>query len=329
MDDNDSLEEIAAHMRECDNFVIGGHVSPDGDCVGSQLALWAALSALGKNAVCVSASSDPLPYSLMFLPGASEIICGEAVDVPCDTYVAVDVSDEPRFGNGQPSFKEASTTFILDHHRCDDRIAQWSYVDPYSPSASMLIWKLVRILCEEPPAASALCAYTGLMTDTGGFRFQNTNAEAFEVASELVSYGADPSLVATQVFQNQSLASLCLEKVALDHMSIFADGEGVLTFISRADIEECGARKSDTDHLIDVIRSVRGVRVACILREENGFIKGSLRAKDDTDVASLAATLDGGGHRAAAGFTLHMPLTEAVPFMCEKISELLSGSDQR
>lgn len=323
-DDNTPLEEIASLLKTCDSFVICGHVNPDGDCIGSMLALSAALKALGKSVQCVNASSDALPYSLSFLPGTSDLICSEDVDLPCKTFIAVDVSDITRFGNGAKYYERAQTTFILDHHACESRIADYSYIDPDSPSASMIIWKLAKILCAIPPTDAATCAYTGLLTDTGGFRFQNTNAQAFEAASEMVSYGADPGQIATEVFQNQSLASLFLSKIAIDHMDAFANNAAVMTYISRKDMDSCNATKSDTDHLIDIIRSIRGVRVACTLREQEDSIKGSLRAKDNTDVASLARTLNGGGHKAAAGFTLYMPLEDAIPFMKQKIEALLS-----
>lgn len=326
-DDNTSLQEIAEHLLNCDDIVICGHVSPDGDCLGSQLALYAALRTIGKNVVCLSASEEPIPYALSFLPGADEIILKPDADRAYATFIAVDVSEESRFGQGVPYFDKAQTTFILDHHRCQKRIAQYSYIDPDSPSASMIIWKFIKILCAEPLYESALCAYTGLVTDTGGFRYQNATADAFNTAAELVAHGVNPGSVATHVFQNQSLASLCLEKIALEHMQVFSEGCGIISFVSKADMQACNASKSDTDNLINVLRSLSGVRVACMLREQDGSIKGSLRAKDDTDVSALACELNGGGHKAAAGFTLYMPLQEAIPYMHERITHLLMESD--
>lgn len=322
---NTSISEMALLVRERDNFVICGHVSPDGDCLGSQLALAEALRALGKTVTCVLAQDDLIGSGFGFLPGIESLVPASRFEGPADTFFAVDVSVKDRLGDAAPLFERCSASFALDHHASCAPLCDFQYVDPDSPSASLLVWALAKELLAAPSADCALCAYTGLVTDTGGFRFQNSTEEAFKAASELVLFGADPAFVATQVFQNRSLPSLELERIALERMRVFCEGRGVLSWITLDDLQTLGAQKSDTEPLIDAIRSLEGTRVACMLRQQEDSIRGSLRAKDATDVSALARTLNGGGHVAAAGFTLYMTMDEAVPFMEMKISELLQG----
>ena len=322
---NASLEEIAQVIRDNDDFVLCGHVSPDGDCLGCQLTLWHALLAMGKRASCVLVRNEPIEGDLEFLPGISEMVPAELYEGPCEVFIGLDVPNRERIGSAVRLLDRSRLSITIDHHSAEMRMCDFAYVDPDMASASMIVWELVKLLVEEPPKESALCAYTGLVTDTGGFRFQNSDARAFEAASELVEYEIDPAFVAKWVFQTRSLASLQLEALVIGRMRVLADGQAVLSWVCKDDLERFGAVKADSDPLIDCIRSLAGVRVACILREQDDYIRGSLRSKDETDVAALARKLGGGGHKAAAGITLHMTMDEAIEHVGEKIVELLRG----
>ena len=321
---NSTLADIAAVLAEQDDFVICGHVSPDGDCLGSQLALWHTLRALGKNATCVLVKDEPVPASLAFMPGIEQMVPAEKFAGNARTFVGVDVPNRARIGEAACRILDACACSItIDHHASDVPMCQHVYVDPDAAAAALLVWKVVRELTPNPPADAALCAYTGLVSDTGGFRFQNTDPESLIVASELIAYGVDPAEVATRVFQCRSLASIKLEEALLGRMRLFCGGQVALSWITSDDMQRVGASKPDTEPLVDTLRSIAGVRVACVLREQDGTVRGSLRSKDDTDVASLARQLGGGGHTAAAGFTLFQPIAEAVELMEAKIAELV------
>lgn len=320
---NATFDEIAQVIREGDDFVICGHVSPDGDCLGSQLSLWHALRVLGKRATCVLVRDEPVGVSLSFLPGLGEMVPAAAFDGACGVFVGVDVPTRERIGDAAAILDRAGRSVTIDHHVADERMCELAYVDPDSASASILVWEVVKLLCDEPPMESAVCAYAGLATDTGAFRFQNADARAFRAAGELVAFGVDPAYVATQAFQNRTFASLKLEGLVIDRMRLFADGEAVVSWVAQADFDALGAIKADAEPLIDSIRALHGTRLACVLREQDGRVRGSLRSKDDTDVSALARELGGGGHAAAAGFTLELPIAEAVEFMGGKMEELL------
>ncbi len=322
---NTTLEAMAARMRELDDFVICGHVSPDGDCLGSQLALWHALKALGKNATCVLVRDEPVPAGLLFLPGIEHMIPAEAFDGVASTYVACDVPTRARMGEHACSILDsADESFTIDHHPSDGAMTDHLYTDTESASASVLVWQLVKELVDVPPFESALCAFTGLVTDTGGFRFQNSDERAFCAAGELVGRGVDPSYVSSKVFQNRSMASLALEAAAIRRIELIEGGAAAMSWVLMSDFEQAGAAKADAEPLVDTVRSVEGVRVACMLREQDGVVRGSLRAKDDTDVSELARELGGGGHKAAAGLTLEMNMEQAIELMRAKLARLVN-----
>lgn len=309
---NTTLPEIASALRERDHFVICGHVSPDGDCLGSALGLAWALRQLGKEAVCVLARDEEPPSDLMFLPGADGLMPAVRYEGPCECFVAVDVPTVERLGDGAALRERAAFTVTIDHHAVPEAMSDLSYTDPDAASTSLLIWELAAHLGADRERIVATCCYTGLMTDTGRFQHGNTDAAAFKGAYEMVAAGADPGKISAAFYQNRSLASIELEERTVAHMSLSGDGEAVISWLSLDDFAECGVVKADAEPMIDLLRSLRGVRVACMLREQEGEVRGSFRAKDDTDVAVIAGEFGGGGHRAAAGFTIHDTLAAAV-----------------
>lgn len=318
---NVDLARIAQELAVRDDFVICGHVSPDGDCIGSQLALMHALRSRGKRVTCVLAKDEPIDVRLSFLPGADELIPAGLYEGTVGVFVAVDVPLRDRMGNAASSLLDRSSLSVtIDHHANDMAMTDLVYVDPQIASTTMLIWELAELLGADPSADVALCCYTGLVTDTGRFQYQNTDAAAMRAATHMVEAGVDPSAVSRAIFQNRSLASVRLEGLAVDRMRLGAQGSYVLSWLTRDDFSRCDATKADAEPLIDTLRSLRGVRLACMLRDQGDSVRGSFRAKDDTDVAELARSLGGGGHRAAAGFTISGPIDEAV----ERIDALLS-----
>ncbi len=325
---NTTLTEIAQRLNEFQTFAICGHVNPDGDCLGSQLALYHALVSKGKDVVCLLAKDDPLSEDFMFLPGIETMIpAQEYTDTP-DVFIAVDVPTRERMKDAAPCAERTAFTITIDHHVNPEAVSLLNYVDPDSPSASLLIWKLVKEMDAQSQEV-ALCALTGLITDTGRFSFQNTTPEAFIVAAEMVEMGASLSLISNEVFQSRSLPSLLLERIVLDRLSLSCDGKFSCSYLSLEDFETCKATKADAEVLIDTLRGIRGVQVALILKEStDNEVRGSLRAKDDTDVSVVARLYDGGGHKAAAGFTFKGSLDEAVAEVPEAVRKYCFGLEE-
>lgn len=326
---NTTLADIARALMERDDIVICGHVSPDGDCIGSQLALMNALRAKGKRVACVLADAEySVDEAFSFLPGFDELLPAAAYDAPVGVFVGVDVPTVERIGEGASLHARAEFRITIDHHAVDTTMADLVYVDPDAAAAALLVWEVAKHLMGDPSAAVAQCAYTGLASDTGRFQYQNTDAACLQEAAGMVAAGADPAFVAREVFQNRRLASVQLEGRAIDRMMLFADGQAALSWLSRSDFEELGATKADAEPIINILRSVRGVRVACMLREQDDAVRGSFRAKDDTDVSVTARAFGGGGHKAAAGFTLELPLEQAVETVAAAMEKLFSGDPE-
>lgn len=317
---NTTLAAIACALRERDHFVICGHVSPDGDCLGSQLALAAALRQAGKQCACVLARDEEPPRDLAFLPGFDGLVPAARYEGPCEVFVAVDVPTTERVGDAARLQAAADLTVTVDHHAVPEAMSALSYTDPDVASTTMLVWELAAVLGAERDRIVATCCYTGLMTDTGRFQYQNADAAAFAAAAEMVAAGAEPAVISRRIYQTRSLASILLEGRNVNHMALSADGAAALSWLSQADFEACGACKADAEPMVDVLRAIDGVEVACMLREQpDGEIRGSLRAKGDADVAAIARAFGGGGHTAAAGFTFAGALVQAVDALAERL----------
>lgn len=320
---NTTLAALADELKRLDDFVVCGHVNPDGDCLGSQLALGLALQALGKRVTCLLVNPGPVEAGLDFLPGLSSMVAAEEFSGEGRVFVACDVPIPSRMGVAAKIQERAAVRFTIDHHAVPDSMSEHNYVDPDAPATGMIVWQLIKELGVTPTPDMALCCYVALMTDTGRFQYQNTTAEAFAAASEMVAAGADPAAASREVYQSRTRASLSLERTTLENMTVSHDGSWAISHVSLGDFERTGGVKADAEPLIDILRSLHGVKVACMLREQADCVRGSLRAKDDTiDVAALAREIGGGGHKAAAGFTYEGSLSEALAVLPAHLDDL-------
>lgn len=303
-----------------------GHVRPDGDCIGSQLALSLALRSRGVETRCLLVADEPIDEGLRFLPGAGEMVFAGRVAGAFDAFVAVDVPTAARIGEEADALRRACPlTVAIDHHPSEAPLGRLAFIDPDSPSASMLVWELAKEMGCEDVEGVAACCYTGLLTDTGRFQFQNTTAAALASAADMVAHGADPACIAREVFQSRSRASLRLQSLVIGRMRFSEDGACVASWLDSSDFSACGAVPADAEGLVDVIRSIRGVRVCCLLREQDGKVRGNLRAKDDTDVSRIARALGGGGHRAAAGFSLEGGMEPTLSLVLSRMRDAVAG----
>lgn len=324
---NTDLAGIAARLREVEDVAICGHVNPDGDCVGSQLALAHALRALGKRVDVLLAKPDALDAGMRTLPGVEAFVPAADYEGTPNAFVAVDVPTVERLGDAATVQARCGLTVTIDHHAVETTMSQLNYVDPDAPATALLVWRLVAELGVDPTAELAQCAYVGLMTDTGGFRYQQTDAATFVAAAEMTAAGARPAEAAVAFFQNRSLASVRLMERMLERADIDLGRGFALSYVTLADFAEFGAVRADAEPLVDTLRSIQGVRAAGILREQEGCVRGSLRAKDGTDVRVVANGFGGGGHKAAAGFTFEGPMESAVPAVREALLSALDAPE--
>ena len=232
---NVSLTEISAVLKSRDDYVICGHVSPDGDCLGSQLALAGILRRLGKRVTCVLAKPEKPDVRLSFLPGLADMVYARDFMGEVGTFVAVDVPNRERIGDASRLLDEAEYSITIDHHAYPETMSTLTYCNPSMAATSMLIWELSKCLRVDNSGDIALCAYTGLVTDTGRFQYQNADSRAFASASEMITAGVDVSFVSREVYQNRSEASVLLEACSIKHMKLFCGGQAAISYVTRRD----------------------------------------------------------------------------------------------
>ena len=290
--------ECARWIGERDAFVIASHTDPDGDSLGSALALAAALRQRGKRATAILAQG--VPARLAWLPGAEQVQVIERVPDAARAVILIECSDFERAG---VSGLDALESLNIDHHASNARYADLNWVDPSVAAAGMMLERLVQALGVRLDAAMAAQLYVTVLTDTGSFRHSNTDAEALEFAARMVRAGAVPDAIAREVYGHVPAARVLLLADALATLRFAAGGRIAWMALRLADFRRRGTR--DTDGFITHAQEVAGVVVSALFKEVAASeFRVSLRSDGSVDVAALAATLGGGGHPRAAGFAL-------------------------
>jgi phosphoesterase RecJ-like protein len=213
---------------------------------------------------------------------------------------------------------------MLDHHPDASRQGHIHVFDPDAPATGTLVFELLGHLGVTADRAIATCLYTALLTDTGRFSYSNTTPYALRVAASLIEAGADPNAVFTAAYEDRSRGAQRLIGLALERITLANDGRVAYSWIASEDLTSTGARPEETENLIDHLRALGGVDVVVLLKAGDDVVRGSLRAKGDADVGSVARQLGGGGHRAAAGFTVDGDVTGALA----RVLPLLPGGHE-
>jgi phosphoesterase RecJ-like protein len=316
------MEEILEVLKKYETFLILSHVNPDGDALGSQLALYSLLSDLGKKALVVN--SDPVPLAYRFLPNAGFFTQDIEHNTQFDVVLVLDCGNPDRTGAELAAKIHPKHALInIDHHRGNKRFGTLNLVDTRACATAELIFNIIESGNMEIGMDRAVCLYTGILTDTGSFKFSNTTAEAHRITARLIDEGVRPEQISESVYEVIPYQRAKLLGVALERLQLSEDGKIAWTSVTNAIYEQTGALSEDTEGIIDYIRSLRGVEVAVFLRElENGDFKVSLRSKGDLAVNVIASAFGGGGHRAAAGCTLSGSLEEVA----DKVFEALGSA---
>jgi len=296
--------------------VIASHVNPDGDALGSILALSHALRAMGKDATPISTDGVPDIYSWM--PGAEWVQTGtDRRDF--DVAVVCDAGALERIGRSQlATIASAPILMDIDHHVTDGPFGDIRILDDRAAATAELIYSLIRALGvavgrDLMTREIAECLMTGLITDTGSFRFMNVTPHTFNLAARLQRSGAQPAPIADLVFENRSFASLKLLGRALASLQTTADGTVAWAVVTARDFTELGGIDADTEGIVNNVRSVKGACIGILFREVPGKnVRISLRAREGSDANRIAAAFGGGGHRLAAGCSLEPPLDDVV-----------------
>ena len=310
------IDELLSAIQNADSIVLFPHISPDGDTIGSTLALKMMLTRLKKRVTVVL--DDTPPENLSFLP---DIYCvrryseaSHSITITDETLaIAVDAGGDERLGDALGYFQRFKHTAQIDHHPTNPGYAQVNVIDDEASATAILINRLFEAFGLPIQREEAICLYTGLSTDTGNFVYKNTTAEAFHLMAKLMEAGLPVSTYARILFRCKEKEHIALLGKALPTMRYLCGGEIAGMHISYAQILEAGATSEHTEGVVDYAIDAAGVKMAYFVREtEDGQVKCSLRALTPYRVDGVAAKMGGGGHQLAAGCTMAVPVEAAV-----------------
>lgn len=303
------IEGICRVFREYDRFLVACHENPEGDAIGSELALANALRGMGKTVTVLN--SDPVPANLAFLPGADTVV-REGDGSLYEVAVVVDCGEPERTGRVHAELRKPPILVNIDHHRTNGGCGRYCLVDPDAAATGMLVHRILTAMGVEIGYDVAVNIYVAILTDTGSFHYANSSPEAFHIAGEMVRRGIDPWGVAEKIYETRTVGRLRLLGRVIESLEIACGGKVAAVTTMKKDMAEFSAAKDDLEGFINYPRSLIGVEVAVSFREEGeGAFRVSFRSKGKVDVSTVARAFGGGGHRNAAGCTVVGTLSEA------------------
>ena len=323
------IDRVGAELRARERFLLTAHEGPDGDALGSLLAMHYLLTQLGKDSVMFLAAKEfPLPIEYRFLP-LEEVFHEPPADMADRTIVFLDCGNIDRMPVEFLSTGE-NDVINVDHHHDNTRFGDFNLVDVEASCTAEIVYDLARLLEVEVTPAMASALYVGLITDTGNFMYDNTTAHTHRVAAELIDAGVDVDDTYRRLYEHVPIEKLQLVARALDSVQRHCDGRLAISHITSADYEETGAGEEMTEGIIDHVRSLEGIKVAAVVRDlgsgARAARKVSLRSSGgEVDVSAIARKSGGGGHKRAAGFSTDLDLDGLVSFICGEIVAQLGG----
>lgn len=313
------LDNIKESIANSNSILILTHENPDGDAVGSSLGFMHALKKLDKEVTVLIPTINSM-YS--FLPGFDQI--KKEIDdyKKYDLCIALDSSDLERLHVCRPYFEAIENTIVIDHHITNQNYADVNYVNAIASSTCQNLIIVLAFLGISICKEIAECLYTGILTDTGGFRY-NTQSETFEFAGMLAETGIDISKIYRLLFDTTTEKRTRLLSRALNRLELLENGKIAFTYITMTDVEELKNEDGDQEGIVNFGRNIEGVEVSIFVREKGGKYKVSLRANEYVDVSQISAKFAGGGHLRAAGFEISMSLDQLKQTIVEEIKKQL------
>jgi phosphoesterase RecJ-like protein len=294
------LDRILETIREAKTICVVGHMRPDGDCIGSQLGLTLALRAAGKEVVCWN--QDAVPEKYRFLDPGKDFAKPKS-GATFDAVIATDCASYERLGTVTNFIHQRKTLINIDHHESNTRYGDMNWVSPREPSTGELIYRLLKLARWPITKPIADCLFTAISTDTGSFQYATTRPGTFHAGAELVTRGANLARICNEVYQSFPLSRAKLLKLLYNKFKLTHNDRIAYFWLKQADLTRTGADSNDTEGLIDHIRAIEPVVVACVFEEiEPELTRVSFRSKSkDVNVSDIASQFGGGGHPAAAG----------------------------
>ncbi len=318
--DEHQIQKIIRWLESREKLLITGHQRPDGDCLGSALALGLALDKTGKK--CSIVSSDTLPHMYSSLPGADKITRCVQIKEDYDGVITLECGSAER--SGIQGLANLSTVNI-DHHPSTENWAEINWINPAVSAVGELIFLLIEAMGVPITPAIASNLFAAIMTDTGSFQYSNTSEQTLLIASRLVSYGASPAEITQTVYMNQKASRLHLLARVLETLEIDKSGKIATVSMNLDDLEATGAEADDTEGFVNYPLSIQGIEACALFRQSSLHnYRVSLRSRQKIDVSKVAVQFKGGGHARAAGFSLNnLSLSEARDLVLARLKELL------
>ena len=318
-----AMDRAAEVLREATTVAIACHVNPDADALGSMLGLSNHLREMGKTTIC-SFPNEPFepPRWAELLPGNDALEPPSAFPKEPPVMVTCDVASMDRLAMLAPAAVRAKQLIWIDHHVSNEGLGTIPLIDGTASSTCEMVWRLLARLGGDVSTETATCLYAGLVTDTGRFQYQAVTPETLRLGAALREKAFDHTRLVQALYEDNSLAYLRVLGVALERIVFEPDADLLWTYLTQGDLADAGIEQNEADDLIDVVRTAREADVAAVVKQHrDGRLKVSLRSKGGHDVAAVAASFAGGGHRLAAGYTSRHGLAETV----QRMSAALRG----
>src|SRR6059058_3734101 len=320
---NCTFAEINSALRENERFAVLGHVRPDGDALGSQLALGLSLKRLGKDVRLWNEEGMLEKYS--FLPSANLLTKPPADPEDVDVAIALDTAIQNRLGTALPAVRSAKVWINIDHHPSNPGYGDLVYINPKAPATGQILFELIRSEKLPIDAAIAENLYVAISTDTGSFQYPNTTARTFEIAADLVRAGVDVGRISQRTYENYPRRRVELLRELLGTMRFDANDRVASFSLSLATAKKLAVLPEDNEGLIDHLRAIQGVIVAVFFEElADDKVRVSMRSKSEAaDVAAICEKFGGGGHVLAAGARVRGSLAEVERNILEEVRDIV------
>ncbi|MCI8617639.1 MAG: bifunctional oligoribonuclease/PAP phosphatase NrnA [Clostridia bacterium] len=316
-----TLDNIIEEIKKAEKIVILTHETPDGDAIGSSLAMRVALKQLGKNPDVII---KEVPKIFDFLPGREEIKENSDIE-KYDLAISLDCADFKRLV-GNEYFENAKQTIVIDHHGSNKMYGDINFINPVSPACCQILIGMFQYFNINIDKELGTCILTGIITDTGGFRYSGVTPETFEFTADLLQKGVNVSDIYKRVLDTKTKSNFELMKRTIDRMEFLQDGKVTFTYITNKDLEEVNAGIGDHEGLVEIGRDIEGVEVSVFIRQredDENLYKVSMRSNDYVNVSDVCLMFSGGGHEKAAGAIVQGDIEQVKQKVMNELEKVL------
>jgi len=301
-----TIDNIIEEIEKAENIAILTHESPDGDAIGSSLAMYLALKQIGKKTDIIIPEYSK---AFSFLPG-SEDIKKQGEEEQYDLTIALDCGDIKRLNGYVNYFESAKVRISIDHHGSNTMFADYNFVDPASPACAQVLIFILETMKVTITKEIGMCLLTGIITDTGGFKYPGVTVETFEFTAGLLGKGVNVSDIYKRVLQIKSKATFELSRIYNNRLEFLEEGRVTFSYITLEDQKKVDAKEGDHEGLVNIGKDIEGVEVSIFLRETEKGFKVSMRSEDTVNVSDVCSVFGGGGHPRAAGCLISLSLEQ-------------------